>query len=120
MKIQEVSEKTGISSSTLRYYEELKLISPVLRKGKQRVYDEAHMEQIQFVQCMKQTGMKLKDIQKYVDLYLQDSDEADEERLQLLAQQKEVLHQKMQSLQESIRYLTHKIHHVQKEIEKRK
>lgn len=115
MKIQEVSRLLNIPRPTLRYYEEKKLISSIPRKGNQRVYDDSHIEQIKFIQCMKQTGMKLADIHRYIELYRQGGKNAQEERIQILEEQKDIVAQKIQALQESMDYLNRKIDFVKKE-----
>ena len=54
MKIAEVSEKYGISSDTLRYYERIGLIPPVQRNGSGiRDYGETDVRRIEFIKCMR-------------------------------------------------------------------
>lgn len=115
MKIQEVSRLLNIPSPTLRYYEEKKLLSGIPRKSNQRVYDDSHIEQLKFIQCMKHTGMKLEDIQRYLELYRQGGENAKEERIHILEEQKEIVSQKIQALQDAMDFLNHKIDFVKNE-----
>lgn len=49
MKIMEVSEQSGISSDTLRYYERIGLLPPVNRNGSGiRDYSEVDLKRVDF------------------------------------------------------------------------
>ena len=48
IRIGEVAERTGITTRTIRYYEEIGLLaSPDRRKGEHRLYDDMDVERIQ-------------------------------------------------------------------------
>lgn len=68
MTIGEISKKTNVSQSTLRYYEKKKLISVLRDKNGRRNYVENDIEWIKFIRRLKETGMLLKDIQRYSEL----------------------------------------------------
>lgn len=68
MTIGEFSKKTGISVYTLRYYEDKKLIIVARDEKGRRVYTEKEIEWVQFIKRLKDTGMKLQEIQKYASL----------------------------------------------------
>ena len=68
MTIGEFSEKTGISCSALRYYEDKGLIRVERDFGNRRIYSEKDIEWVRFLQRLKNTGMKLKDMKRYSDL----------------------------------------------------
>lgn len=68
MTIREISEKTNLPESTLRYYEKKGLIRVSRDKNGRRDYKESDIEWIKFIRRLKETGMLLKDIQKYSDL----------------------------------------------------
>ncbi|WP_087024752.1 MerR family transcriptional regulator [Thaumasiovibrio subtropicus] len=66
MRIQEAAEKSGLSCHTLRYYEKQGLIYPIARDNSgHRVYRQQDIHWLNFVQCLKKTGMPLKHIQAY-------------------------------------------------------
>ena len=53
MLIREVSEKTGITSDTLRYYEKIGLIKNISRdKNGIRNYSDEDIQWLEFVKCM--------------------------------------------------------------------
>ncbi len=67
MKIGEVSKKTGIPASTLRYYEEIGLIEPPPRVSGQRAYDDSVFEVLRVIQSAQASGFSLKEIQAMLD-----------------------------------------------------
>ena len=67
--IREVSRRTGLPASTLRYYESEHLLSPVRRNGaNRRVYDEQDMDWLSIITCLKNTGMPIQEIKRFVAL----------------------------------------------------
>ncbi len=69
MNIKIISEKTGLSDHTLRYYEKIGIIFDVHRKSNgHRDYNDSHIEWIEFVKKMKATGMPVAKIKEYAYL----------------------------------------------------
>ena len=67
--IQEISQKTGLSAHTLRYYEKEGLIKGVKRsEGGFRQYTDEDLEALGLICCLKNTGMSLREIARFVDL----------------------------------------------------
>lgn len=62
MKIKELSKKTNLAISTIRYYEKLNLISPK-KSGYYKDYTPAIEEQLFLIQKLHLTGLRLKDLQ---------------------------------------------------------
>ncbi len=62
MDIGEVSKKSGISTSALRYYEERGLIESTDRKGLRRQYSEKVLETLALITLAKQAGFNLEDL----------------------------------------------------------
>jgi DNA-binding transcriptional MerR regulator len=62
MDIGEVAKKSGISTSALRYYEEIGLIKSNDRKGLRRQYSERVLETLALITLAKQAGFKLEDL----------------------------------------------------------
>ncbi len=63
MTISEICERTGLSSRTVRYYEELGLLPGVRRKaGGRRVYGPDELERLHFVQRLKALGLTLSQV----------------------------------------------------------
>lgn len=67
MFIGEVSKKTDIPVKTLRYYEELGLLSRPRRSlSKYRLYNEHDLEKVLFIKKAKDLGLTLAEIKKIV------------------------------------------------------
>jgi DNA-binding transcriptional MerR regulator len=68
--IGEVCERLGLSSRTVRYYEELGLLPGVRRRaGGRRVYGADELERIRFIQRLKTLGLTLQEIKELNALY---------------------------------------------------
>ena len=68
MTIGEMSGKTGLPPSTLRYYENKGLLRVSRDGGGRRDYGEGDIAWVQFLRRLKETGMPLKDIRRYAEL----------------------------------------------------
>ena len=93
--IGQVAKKLGLTAHTLRYYDKEGLL-PFVRKGSSgaRVFEDEDVDWLIIIECLKGTGMQLKDIKKYMDL-CQQGDATVGERLELFKRQKEKLEQQM-------------------------
>lgn len=87
--IGQVAKKLGITAHTLRYYDKEGLL-PFVKKGSfgARVFSDDDVDWLIILECLKGTGMRLKDIKKYMDL-CQIGDSTLQKRLELFLKQKE-------------------------------
>jgi MerR family transcriptional regulator, aldehyde-responsive regulator len=109
MKIAEVSERYGISSDTLRYYERIGLIPPVNRsEGGIRDYLEIDVKRVEFIRCMRSAGLPIDVLIEYVAL-VQQGDQTIEARKEILKEQRDALAVRMQEMQKTLDILDHKI-----------
>jgi MerR family copper efflux transcriptional regulator len=67
LTIQEVSRRSGLSEPTLRYYEEVGLVGPVDRDARSghRRYDDADLDLLQALACLRALGMGIEDMRTY-------------------------------------------------------
>lgn len=62
-KIKDVADRSGFSTATLRYYEEIGLLPEVSRTpAGYRVYDDHTLERLAFISRAKQLGCSLDEI----------------------------------------------------------
>jgi DNA-binding transcriptional MerR regulator len=109
MKISEVSEHSGISSDTLRYYERIGLLPPVNRSESGiRDYSEDDLRRVEFVKCMRNAGLPIEVLLEYVGLVAQ-GDETAERRRQILVEQREQIITTIEELEKVLGILDHKI-----------
>lgn len=99
MTIREIAAKTNMSTDTLRYYERIGLLPPVPRNAAGiRNYDEYFVNFINFIKKLKASGMSLEHIIDYIRLG-EMGDATIQERKKLLAEARETLLDKINSLQ---------------------
>ena len=109
MTIAEVSKKYDISADTLRYYERIGLLPPVLRnKSGIRDYDEASCGWIELMKCMRAAGVQIEALIEYVALF-QQGDSTINARKEILMEQRDQLMERMADMQQSLDRLNHKI-----------
>lgn len=109
MKISEVSEKSGLSVDTLRYYERIGLLPPISRnKGGIRDYSDLDVRRIEFIKCMRSAGLPVEVLIKYYGL-VQQGDATMETRKQILADQREELLAKKEEIQKTLDIIDHKL-----------
>lgn len=74
LTITQMSEATGVTAHTLRYYERAELIRPVARNsGNQRRYSAAVVEWVKFLLRLRETGMPITQMREYAALREQGS-----------------------------------------------
>ena len=107
--ITEVSKKTGLSVETLRYYERVGLIPKVARTSAGlRSYGDTDRCWIEFIKCMRDAGVPIDILVKYVALY-QQGEPTRRERARLLAEQMRLLDESIAELQRTREKLHTKI-----------
>lgn len=62
MKIGELSRRSGVAASTVRYYEAQRLLEPASRRGGQRIYDESALRRLEVISVAKDAGFTLEEI----------------------------------------------------------
>lgn len=62
MEISQVAKKSGVSASTLRFYEEKGLISSVGRQGIRRVFSPNVLERLELIALGRAAGFSLEEI----------------------------------------------------------
>lgn len=63
MTIGEVSRRSGVAATTLRYYEQIGLLAPPARTGGQRRYDAAVLTRLEVIGLCKSAGFTLDEIE---------------------------------------------------------
>ena len=66
--IREASLLSGLSESTLRYYEQIGIIPPVLRdpSSGHRIYGDRDIDTLQAIACLNAVGMPLESMRRYL------------------------------------------------------
>jgi DNA-binding transcriptional MerR regulator len=109
LTIQQVSEATGLSAHTLRYYERIGLIHPIEREeNTRRLYTEDDIGWIDFLLKLRATGMSIKEMQMYAELQRQ-GDETLPQRVEMLKSLRGKVEARMSELNEHLKLICYKI-----------
>lgn len=98
MKIGELSAKVALSAHTIRYYEKMGLLEKASKDlSGHRYYDEKDVDLINWVTCLKKSGMPLEKIKRYAKAYRENERQTVVELLEqhlnkLLTQQVDITH----------------------------
>ncbi|TDW21029.1 MerR-like DNA binding protein [Breznakia blatticola] len=66
--IGEVSKMFALPVSTLRYYDNEGLFPNLQRNAGVRVFGEQELEQLRVIECLKRSGLEIKDIKRFMEL----------------------------------------------------
>ncbi|MBS1368381.1 MAG: MerR family transcriptional regulator [Lentisphaeria bacterium] len=106
--IREVSELTGISVYTIRYYENIGLIPGVDRTdGNARLFSDYNISWLHLVNCLRTTGLPVEQVRHYIRL-CQKGDSTIRERGEMIFKQKKALRQQIRDLQQQMEVLKYK------------
>lgn len=109
MTISEVSKKYNLTQDTIRYYEKIGLLPRIPRtKNGIRDFDDEACRWIEFIKCMRDAGMEIEILTKYVTLFREGKDTV-KERKELLIEQRDKLLAKQKSISETLDRLNYKI-----------
>ncbi len=114
--IGKTAEKAGLTVHTLRYYEKEGLLPFVERtESGLRSFAVEDLEWLNLINCLKNTGMPIKQIKQFIDLCTE-GDCTLEKRLEIFETQKENLLSQMEKLAGYMKTIEHKIEYYEKAI----
>lgn len=106
--VGEMARRMGIPTSTLRYYDKEGLLPFVERTpGGIRVFGERDYEYLQLIECLKKTGMPLKEIREFVRMTVE-GDGTIEARLDLFRRRREAVERQIEELQNTLKIIDYK------------
>lgn len=109
MKISDVSKKFNISIQTLRYYEREGLIPAIHRDSNGvRDYQKDELYWIHYVQTLRNSGVTVASIKRYVGL-VQKGSETREQRKQILLEQRQALLKKRAQIDDALKHMDIKL-----------
>lgn len=110
LSIAEAAQTTGLTTHTLRYYEQIGLIAPVERRSGARRYSPDDMRWLEFLVRLRATGMSMRDMQRYAHLRRQgDTPASLAERQTLMENHAQRVEADMRVLDETLDYVRNKI-----------
>ncbi|MGX7196577.1 MerR family transcriptional regulator [Enterococcus olivae] len=109
MNIKEVSERYGITTETLRYYERIGVLPPVTRdKNGYRDFSDKDLNWVYFVKVLRKAGVSIEGLVDYAKLS-QQGGETLETRKTILSDQLEEINHRIRDLEEARDYLQYKV-----------
>jgi len=92
--IKDVSKIFGLSIYTIRFYDKEGLLPFVSRnKSGNREFTESDLDLLKVICCLKNSGMQIKDIKKYIDFCMEGASTIDARKKLLLEHRKEIMKQ---------------------------
>lgn len=106
--VGEIAKKLQVAPSTLRYYDKEGLLPFVERTDSGiRMFKDSDLEGLRMIECLKRTGMSIKDIKVFMEL-CRVGDSTINERLKLIDNQRENVLEQQKQLQETLETLNYK------------
>lgn len=106
--IGEVSEMFHLPIPTIRFYDKEGLLLDLKRDPSGiRKFDEKNLESLRLIECLKKSGMKIKDIKEFMH-WCSLGDETIEIRKEMFLKQKENIEKEIQELQNALEMINYK------------
>lgn len=106
--IGEVSDKTGIAISTLRYYDREGFFPDMERStGGIRVFSDNELHTLQMIECLKSSGMSIKEIKEFL-FWCQEGDCSLRKRRDMFYHRLEEVKKQIEELQKTKNLLEYK------------
>ena len=106
--IGEAAEALDMPATTIRFYDKNGLLPNVSRTGGGvRLFDEDDLEWMRFVERLKASGMPIKEIREYIQLYLA-GDATIEERRQIVYERKAAIERQLEELELARDFISYK------------
>ncbi len=115
--IGEVSKMFHLPISTLRYYDKEGLLPGLIReKSNIRKFDERSLESLRVIECLKKSGMEIKDIKQFM-IWCSEGSATYQKRLEMFQKQKQNIESKIDQLQKTLEMVEFKCWYYTRAIE---
>ncbi|MEL7648441.1 MAG: MerR family transcriptional regulator [Sedimentibacter sp.] len=105
--IGQVSEMFDLPVSTLRYYDKEGLLPNIQRSSGIRKFSDKEIEALRVIECLKKSGMEIKDIKKFME-WSEMGSVTYPERKELFVKQKEAVESEINKLEKVLSMLKYK------------
>lgn len=115
--IKQVSQMLNLPASTIRYYDKQGMLPFVKRKESgYRDFDDNDIAMLRIIECLKMTGMPIKDIKQFTK-WVQMGDSSLQQRRDMFAERKQAVLEQMQTLQQTLEVIEYKYWYYQTALE---
>ncbi len=106
--VGEMAKVLGVPASTLRYYDQEGILPFVERSsGGIRMFTDKDYEWLKVIECLKKSGLSIKEIKAYMDMAGR-GDDSLRERLTLFCSRRDAVKKQIADLQETLHLLEYK------------
>lgn len=103
--IRDISQKLNVSTDAVRYYDKEGLLPFVKRNSSgRREFTDNDLGYIEVIDCLKKSGIPIKDIAKFIQWCVQ-GDETLDERLVFMEEHEKQLEEKIKTLETNLKFL---------------
>ena len=107
--VGEMAKVLGIPASTLRYYDKEGLLPFVERSsGGIRMFTEKDYEWLKVIECLKESGLSIKDIKSFIGMAKRGDESSLTERLTLFQSRRNAVKKQLKKMQETLELLEFK------------
>lgn len=107
--VGEIAKILGIPFSTLRYYDKEGLLPFVERSSSGiRMFTEKDYEWLKVIECLKQSGLSIKEIKNFIDMAMQGDGSSLTKRLTLFQARRDAIKEQMKNMQATLDLLEFK------------
>lgn len=108
MQIGEISKITGLSISTLRYYDKHGLLLNLNRTSSGiRTFTKQDLDTLKMINCLKSSGMKISEIKQFMQ-WCSEGDKSINKRLNMFYQQEKSINNQINTLNNSLKLIKFK------------
>lgn len=105
--IGQVAKLTGLSISTIRYYDKEGLLNGINRKSGIRSFNDKDLNTIRVIECLKNSGMLIKEIRDFMKLW-EEGDSSLNERYNFFLDQEKKVQDQIKSLNQTLKLIKFK------------
>lgn len=105
--IGQVSEMFDLPISTIRYYDKEGLFPEIKRESGIRKFSDKALESLRIIECLKKSGLEIKDIKQYM-AWCQQGSGTYEQRKELFENQKKQVEKEIEKLNKTLAMLNFK------------
>lgn len=106
--ISEAATELNVTAYTLRYYDKEGLLPFVERTPSgQRFFKESDIAALKVIECLKSTGMQIKEIKTFID-WCTEGDSTLQQRFDMFMERKATVEKQMEELKKTMELIDHK------------
>lgn len=105
--IGQVAKLTGLSISTIRYYDKEGLLNGINRKSGIRSFNDKDLNTIRVIECLKNSGILIKEIRDFMKL-CEEGDSSLNERYNFFLDQEKKVQDQIKSLNQTLKLIKFK------------